>query len=650
MIRTYRKFRELPLSAIEPESWLRRYLEKQRAGLTGHLDEAGYPFNTKGWASPKVVSRGSAHWWPYEQTAYWIDGMTRAGYLLRDDFLIQKARQQLDYVLDHAGRDGYLGPVFMRDAAGQNRWPHAVLFRAYMALYGATGDERIPRALSRHYLSGTGAHSEERNVCNVEAMLWTYEQTGDRRLLDEALETYEQYNRLFAERDTNVANMLSPRRATEHGVTYNEIAKLAALVAIYTGRQRYLAAAVNAYRKIDRFHMLVDGVCSSSEHLKGRDPLDTHETCDIADYAWSVGYLLMATGQAEYADKIERACFNAAPGAVKSDFKALQYFSCPNQVLADRSSNHNLYECGRSWMAYRPNHDCECCPGEVHRVMPNFAARMWMSDGAGGLVAALYGPSRITAAVGTRGAKITVVEETDYPFRDRIEFQIRTARPVAFPFWVRIPGWCTSAQVFVNGERLTRRLQPGTFVKIARTFRHNDRVSVCLPMKLHLSHWPRGGIAVERGPLVYALRVEEDWRLSPIKEKCSPRFPAWDLYPASPWNYALALDEENLERGVEVHERPLAGDPWSIDTAPVVLRVPARRVAGWRIRQLRAILHQYNGPAGAVTERRKGAFRFTPQLPAAETLPRRLSQRLETVTLVPYGCTHLRITVFPQCK
>jgi hypothetical protein len=519
-----------------------------------------------------------------------------------------------------------------------------------MALYGATGDERIPQALCRHYLSNSAAHCDERNVCNVEAMLWAYERTGDRRLLDVALEAYEEYNRRYAKRDTTVTNMLSRRRGTEHGVTYNEIGKLAALVAVYTGRRRYLAAAVNAYRKIDRFHMLVDGVCSSSEQLRGQDPLDSHETCDIADYAWSVGYLLMATGRAEYADKIERACFNAAPGAVSSDFKALQYFSCPNQVLADRTSNHNLYQCGLSWMAYRPNHDTECCPGEVHRIMPNYAARQWMSDAGGGLVAALYGPSRVTTAVGSRGQEITIVEETEYPFSDRIEFQIRTSRPVAFSFWVRIPGWCTSAAVLVNGQRLMRRLPAGTFVKIARTFRHNDRISVILPMKLRLSRWPRGGIAVERGPLVYALRIEEDWRISPIKEKCSPRFPAWDVYPASPWNYALALNEQNLERSVEVQERPLAGDPWSIDTAPVVLRAPARRVAGWGIQRLRSIQHQYYTPAGLVTERRKGAFRFTPQLPDPETLPNRLSKRLETVTLVPYGCTHLRITVFPQCS
>jgi len=650
VVRTYGKFQELPLSAIEPEGWLRRFLEKQRDGLTGHLDEAGFPFNTKGWTSPTVKHRHGEPWWPYEQTAYWIDGMIRTGHLLRDKFLISKARKHLEYVLAHPARDGHLGPPFMREPIKQSRWPYAVLFRAMMADYSVTGDRRIVAALRKHYLTGAAAHSCYLDVVNVETILWTYAHTGDKRLLEHALSAHDEFNRLHPEFDTTVANMLSAKRPGVHGVMFNEMAKSAVMLYLYTGRKRLLDATVNAYRKVDKHSMLIDGVCSSTEDLRGKDPLDSHETCNVTAYPWTVGTLLMATGRAQYADKIERACFNAVPGSVTSDFAAVQYFSCPNQVIADRTSNHNFYKRGMSWMAYRPNHDTECCPGTVNRAMPNFAARMWMSDGAGGLVAACYGPSRVMAPVGTKREEVTIVEETDYPFSDRVDFQIRTSRPVTFPFWIRIPAWCSSPEVSVNGERLKRRLQAGTFVKIARTFRHNDRVSVRLPMKLRLSHWPRGGIGIERGPLVYALRIDEDWRVRPIDEKCSKRLPAWDLYPASPWNYALALRAKTLDRDVEIIEKPVVGDPWNIDTAPIELRVPARRVAGWHIRHLRSVVSQYYGETGLPIKRVKGTFRFTPQLPDPETLPKRLGKRRETVTLVPYGCTHLRVAVFPQCK
>ncbi len=650
LVRTYAKYDEISLSAIRPEGWLRRYLEKQRDGLTGHLEAAGYPFNTKGWAVSELPVSTGLGWWPYEQTGYWIDGMMRAGLLLEDRFLVEKAGKQLDHVLAHADRDGYLGPRFMKKAEGMNRWPHAVLFRALMALHAATSDGRIVPALTRHYLSGSASHSDERDVCNIEPILWTYAQTGDRRLLQHALSAYEEFNRLHPGHDTTLENMLSRKRPRDHGVTYNEIGKLGAVLYIYTGKRKTLEATINAYRKIDRYHMLVDGVCSSTERLRGKDPLDSHETCDIADYTWGAGTLLLATGRAEYADKIERACFNAAPGAVKSDFKALQYFSCPNQVIADRASNHNLYCRGYGWMSYRPCPGTECCPGEVNRIMPNFAARMWLRDGANGLVAALYGPSRITALVGKARQEVTLVEETSYPFSERVDFQIRTGAAVSFALSVRIPGWCRGARVLVNGERLKGRLTPGSFVTIRRTFHHNDRVTVILPMHLKLTRWPRGGVAIERGPLVYALRIEEDWRVDRKDGRSTKAFPAWNLYPASPWNYALAVDETSLARDVEIVHKPVTPDPWSLDAAPIELRVPARRVREWRIEKRASVLREYTTEGRDVQGRFKGDFRLTPQLPDPATLRTRLGKRLEHVTLVPYGCTHLRITIFPQCR
>ena len=238
--------------------------------------------------------------------------------------------------------------------------------------------------------------------------------------------------------------MSSDNRATVHGVTFNEIAKLGAIIYMHTGERRYLDATVNAYRKLDRDQMLIDGIPSCMEDLAGKDPLDGHETCDIADYTWSVGYLLMATGKAEYADKIERACFNAAPGAVTSDFRALQYFSYPNQVLATSTSNHTLFFRGYPWMSYRPNPGTECCAGNVHRVMPNFAARMWLRDKQGGVVAALYGPGAFVGNVGQPAQTVTISEETDYPFGETITFTIHTPAAVEFPFSFRIPEWCST--------------------------------------------------------------------------------------------------------------------------------------------------------------------------------------------------------------
>jgi len=645
------KFTELPVTTIKPNGWLRRYLEIQRDGLTGHLDEAvGYPFNTESWCCKEDEGKYK-NWWPYEQNGYWIDGMIRCGYLIEDEFLIQKAKKYIDYVLNNADEDGYLGPNSLKDPGDISRWPHSVFFRAIIAYYSATQDERVLSALTKHYLSGTSEHSDGREVCNVEIMLWLYDKTGDKRILECAVKAFEEYNRLSVSAANSLENMLSDKKAFEHGVTFNEIAKLGAILYMYTGDEKCLKSTVNAYKKIDRDQMLIDGVCSSSEYLRGKDPLDSHETCDIADFTWSMGYLLMATGNAEYADKIERACFNAAPGAVRSDFKGLQYFSCPNQVIADRLSNHNTYNKGEPWMSYRPDPaHIHCCPGEVNRIMPNFVARMWMSDGESGLAAVMYGPSTVTAKVGNNMQKVTIVEETDYPFSDRIQFKIKTESPVEFRLILRIPGWCNKAQLLLNGSPMDIETKQGSFVEIDRTFLPDDCITLILPMELKLSHWPYEGVGIERGPLVYALRIQERWEVDEKEEKCSKEFHSWNLYADSDWNYAVAVEGGPLDDIVKVVHMPMSDEPWNIYNAPIELHLPARKVKEWDLVKENTVVAENITEEGLISVEKKGNFVFTPQLPPPETLKDRLEEKVEDVVLVPYGCTKLRISIFPKCR
>lgn len=643
---------ELSLGSIRPEGWIRTALKNQSTGISGKIAVAGFPFDTKGWADEQVEHEGGTPWWPYEQTGYWVDGALRCGYLLGDKRLVSRVRKQVDYVLEHQDSDGYLGPRHLREedpeTPGANRrWAHAVFFRALMAAESATGDRGLAEAVARHFLGDSYSYSDHRDIANVEAMLWAYGRTGKRDLLRRALSAYKEYNRRYRDGDTALRGMRSDRSPTEHGVTYNELAKLPAIIYLHTGKRRYLRAAENAYGKLDRDHMLVDGVPSSAEHFIGKDPLASHETCDIADYTWSVGYLLMATGDAEYADKIERAVFNAAFGAVRPDFRALQYFSCPNQLVATNSSNHNRYFRGSSWMSFRPRPGTQCCTGAVNRILPNFAARMWMSDAGDGLVATCYGPSRVTAKVGAKNAEVTVTEKTDYPFSDRIDFQFDTNRAsVRFPLWLRIPGWCTLPQLLVNEVQEEADLVPGEFVKLDRVFKDGDRITLVLPMDLTLTKWPDGGIAVERGPLVYSLEVQEKWTVDRSDKHASSEMPAWNVTPVGSWNYALCVNESSLADAAEIRETKPGKNPWSAEEAPVRITLPARRVRKWKLQKARETIREEPGKEPFTI---RGSFTFTPPLPKPGELPELLEKREQQVTLIPYGCTNLRLTIFPQC-
>lgn len=642
MVDYYGKFEELSLSAIRPAGWLRRYLELQAEGLTGHLEEAGYPFHAVSWADDTAAAAHTTEnpgWWAYEQTAYWLDGLERTGELLGNTRLLEKPTAAFDYVLSHADEEGYLGPSFLKTSDGYNRWPHVVFFRAMMARWSVDRDERWLDAIVRHYTSDTCRFDRFRDVLNVEIMLWGYRQTGDVRLLELAKSCYRRYNEQCTD-DNCCAAHRNRRKPFAHGVSYNEFAKLGAILYAYTGEDAYLQPSVNAYRKLDRYHMLVDGLHSSVEHLLGNDYMLSHETCNVTDYTWAMGYLLMATGDGAYADRIERCIFNAGIGSVDEAFKALQYFSCPNQLIADRHSNHNDFYKGEAWMSYRPNPGTECCPGNVNRFFPNYCARMWMR-GKKGIAAVLYGASEVTCTVGE--APVTIREETAYPFEDTIRFTLSVAQPQCFCLSLRIPAWCATPRIAVNGAVWEEKVVNG-FVHIERVFCDGDTVVLALPSEVRVCDYHGQGCFVEKGPLVYALGMRGDRQIDREEPKSSEAFPAYNIYPDKPWNYALALNVGEGAAARFIKRVAATDEPWDIDRVPCAIEVPARRVNDWELRRRRHLRH---GNGKHTQSETTGTFVFTPRHPSKAFIQKHGVGDIEPIALVPMAVAKLRLTVFP---
>jgi hypothetical protein len=649
---THGALRELAPGAVQPEGWLRSYLGKQ-AELCMALPQLSWPFTEPYW----VGLEDADAWWPWEQVAYWIDGATRLALVMRDQDLMALVRARIDYTLQHAPPDGFLGPQYLEFSAdprdvGMQRWPNNVMFRGLAALGDSAQASTVPgagvaEALRRHYLSDDAPYGVNgRNITNIEPMLWCYAHTGDARLLAKAESAWQQFLRgaalaeheVPADREQRLFADLGPERVHAdtpiecHGVTYAECMKQPAILYLHTGKQEYLDYAEAAERRIFDHHMLIDGIPSTSEVYRTVTAIDQHETCDIADHTWSWGYLLMATGNSLWADRIERACFNAAPGAILADWRALQYLSSPNQFLATLNSDHGIMRHGGRLMAYQPNPGqfTACCGGNVHRIFPNFVIRMWMQTPDDGLAAVFYGPSKVAATVGAAREAIEIVQTTRYPFEDQIELKINARRAVEFPLSLRIPGWCATPSLAINGVALETARNAQGFVVLHRRFEPQDVITLTLPMKLALTHWPDNGIGIEYGPLVYALPIKAEWR--PIVEPAysSQDFPSLEARPASAWNYGLAVDPARLDAEIKVATRAPSADeqhdPWRNPTT--TLTVPARRIAGWELR---------TNPANPGQQ-------FTPPLPATTATT---AGAIEPLTLVPYGSTQLRMSVFP---
>jgi DUF1680 family protein len=285
--------------------------------------------------------------------------------------------------------------------------------------------------------------------------------------------------------------------------------------------------------------MLVDGIPSASEVYRGTTALDAHETCDISDHMWAWSYLLKATGDGIWADRIERACFNAGFGAVKKDWKAVQYFSSPNQVIAtDDSSPVPYIDESKAWMAYRPNpgERVACCAGNVQRFFPNYMIAMWMTDQGGGLAATLYGASTVHAKVGARQESIRIRQETDYPFGDEIHLTLNLTRPVHFCLSLRIPAWCKDPSLFLNGTALAAPEVRNGFARLDRRFSPQDRLTLKLAMGAKITHCADNGVCIERGPLVFSLPVKEQWTAVVTPKWSTKEFPQWTARPTTAWN------------------------------------------------------------------------------------------------------------------
>lgn len=447
-----------------------------------------------------------------------------------DEDVLGWIREVTAVVAAAQAEDGYLDSVQQVRGRGERytdlHWSHehycaGHLFQAAVAVHRSTGDTDlldVAVKLADHLVAtfGEGKTEEVDGHPVVEmGLVELFRETGNRAYLDLArwfvdARGHGIIQTKHGSEPTYFSDRVPVREATSpegHSVRAVYLTAGAADVAAETGDAELLDALVRQWEGMLASKTYVTGGIGArwdweqfGDHYELGPDRAYAETCAaIASVQWSYR-LLLATGEARYADLVERTLYNAfLPGV---SLAGTEYFYV--NALQLRHGAHAEEE--RS-VAHgrRPWFDCACCPPNIMRTLSQLDAYVATSadrDGVPGVQLHQF----TTGEVESGGVRLRV--STEYPWDGAVRVEVLDS-PGEFELALRVPGWAEGATASVGDESLTTT--PGEYLRVRREFAAGDVVELVLPMTVRpVEADPRvdavrGCVVVERGPLVYAV-------------------------------------------------------------------------------------------------------------------------------------------------
>lgn len=624
------QFIKLPAGSIKPGGWLLTQLQLQKDGLNGHLGEisAWLQKEDNAW----LKSGGK---WGWEEVPYWLRGYAGLSYLFEDKNMLDEAKIWIEAILNSQREDGNFGP-YTEVNGSQDFWPNMIALWILQSYYEYTGDKRVVDFMTRYFhfqLTVPDEHflksywENSRGGDNLWSVVWLYNRTGDRKLLELA----EKIHR-------NTANWC---KATElpnwHNVNVAQGCREPATYYLFAGDKKLLEASYNVQSLVRRaFGQVPGGMFGADENARIGffDPRQGTETCGFAEQMASDEIMLLITGDPYWAENCEDIAFNSYPAAFMPDYKSLRYITAPNMVMSDSKNHKPGIDNAGPFLAMNP-FSSRCCQHNHGFAWPYYAEHLMLATPDNGAAAVLFNTCDASIKVAD-GKEIVIRETTDYPFDTRIGFVMEMKDDgVNFPFYIRIPKWTRNATVKVNGQDMDEDLQAGKYLCIDREWKNGDRVEVDFPMEVSVRTWQvnKNSVSVDYGPLTLSLRITEKYVEKNSAETAiwdsqwqqgadASRWPSYEIYPESPWNYALQVGSVKLK---ERRKLQSGRNPFTQSDVPLVFEAQGRQVPDWKIDE----------------------YKLCGVLPYEDVAK---SDTCETLELIPMGAARLRISAFPTCE
>jgi hypothetical protein len=629
----------LPVGSITPQGWVLRYLELQRDGLTGKLGTLSAWLDKKGNAWYSGNGQGDHGW---EEVPYWLKGYGDLGYILKDAAIIAETKDWLEKVFASQQADGWFGPKLGADGSPDIKggtpdlWPNMIMLFCMQSYYDYSHDPRVLGFMKRYFqweltvpeaqlLTTYWEHS--RGGDNLYSIYWLYNRTGEQWLLGLA-DRIHKHTADWTQKD---------KLPNWHNVNIAQCFREPATYYMQTGDTAMLRATYNDFALIRQLYGQVPGGMFGADEdaREGHDdPHQAVETCGMVEQMASDEILTAITGDVSWADNCEDVAFNTYPAAVMPDFRALRYLTAPNMVVAD-SANHSPGIQNQGPFLMMNPFSSRCCQHNHSQGWPYYAEHLWMATPDNGVAAVLYSASSVRVKLGAgKGGMVVLSETTHYPFDENIVLAVDSVKKggLAFPLYLRVPGWCAGAAVSVNGVDVPVQATGSSWVRLERKWMSGDKVELRLPMAVVVRRWSenKNSESVNYGPLTFSLKIAESYKFMDGRKAVqgdshwqtgadASAWPSYQIFPASMWNYGLVLDQSFA---IAKRDWPKDDFPWTPDATPLVVAAKGKLIPEW-------ILDK-SGLCGVL-----------PQSPVREKGP------VEAIELIPMGAARLRISAFP---
>lgn len=260
----------------------------------------------------------------------------------------------------------------------------------------------------------------------------------------------------------------------------------------------YIAAIDRLWDDVVHRNMYITGGIGSSRDNEGfTEDYDLPNLDAYCETCASVGMVLwnqrmnQLTGDSKYIDVLERSLYNGALAGISLGGDRFFYVN----PLESKGDHHR-----QEW------YGCACCPSQLSRFLPSIGNYIYASSDDALWVNLYIGN---TGQIRIGETDILLTQETDYPWDGSVKLTISTSLPLEKEIRLRIPNWCKTYDLSINGKRINVSEEKG--YAVIKDWKSQDVIALDMDMPVEIvaadPHVKEnfGKRAIQRGPLVYCM-------------------------------------------------------------------------------------------------------------------------------------------------